>query len=382
MPALGMRLTVLTGRTVPVPLPGPLTARVRAVRVTESDDHRSLFSLTLDAGRSRTAGALDPVGLAGSPLAAFARVAVVVSFGAVPQVLCDGIVTEVRWTPGHRSGEATLTVTGEDVSYLLDRVERDVEHPALDDLPQVLAILQRYATDGLVPAALAPPTADPPLPIDRIPTQHGTDFEHISGLARRNGFVAYAIPGPTPGTSRFYWGPPVRAGVQGALSVDMGPETTVSTISFRTEAWAPTVVSGAVVDRRTDAVVPIVVPVATRLPLAAVPLWVSARSDLRERRVRDAGSDAIAAQAQAQAQVDRSVDAVLAEGELDGARYGAVLRARALVGVRGAGWSHDGFWYVRRVEHTLEPGSYRQAFTLARDGYGSTVPAVPVTAVG
>ena len=41
--------------------------------------------------------------------------------------------------------------------------------------------------------------------------------------------------------------------------------------------------------------------------------------------------------ARAQARMDRSVDAVVAEGELDGARYGGVLRPRGLVGMRGAG---------------------------------------------
>ena len=46
--------------------------------------------------------------------------------------------------------------------------------------------------------------------------------------------------------------------------------------------------------------------------------------------------------------------------------------------VRGAGWSHDGLWYVRSVEHDLRPGSYRQSFSIAREGYGSTVPAVLV----
>lgn len=378
---LGLRLTVLTGRTVPVPLPAPLTARLQSVEVTESDEDRSVFSVTLDAGRSAAGAGLDPAGLAGSPLQAFGRVALVVTFGALPQVLMDGIITEVRWTPGDEPGTATVTVTGEDVSCLLDRVERDVEHPALDDVPQVAAILARYATDGILPQIVPTPHADPPLPIDRIPTQHGTDLEHVVGLARRHGYVAYAIPGPAPGTSRFYWGPPVRAGVQPALSVDLGPETNVVDLSFRGEAWAPTFVNGAIVDRRTGAVVPIVAPAGTRPPLAAVPLWAAARSDVRERRLRDAGSDAIGAQTQAQAQVDRSTDAMLAEGELDGARYGGVLRPRALVGVRGAGWSHDGFWYVRRVAHSLAPGSYRQRFTLARDGYGSTVPVVPVAGV-
>ncbi|GLZ48203.1 hypothetical protein Acsp06_43880 [Actinomycetospora sp. NBRC 106375] len=382
MPSLGLRLTVLTGSTVPVPLPGPLAARVRSVQVTESDEDRSVFTVTLDAGRSSTDGALDPGALAASPLRAFARVVLVVTFGALPQVLADGIVTEVRWTPGDHTGEATLSVTGEDVSTLMDRTERDVEHPGLDDYPQVLAVLARYAADGIYPLAVPTPATDPPLPIDRIPTQHGTDLEHLVTLARRHGYAAYALPGPTPGTSRFYWGPPVRAGVQGALSVDLGPETNVVSMSFRAQAWAPVTVSGAIVDRRTDTVVPVVAAVPSRPPLSAVPLWASAGAQRGERRLRDPGSDAISAQARAQGEVDRSVDAVVAEGELDGARYGAVLRPRALVGVRGAGWSHDGLWYVRRVAHTLAPGSFRQAFTLSRDGYGSTLPAVPVTAVG
>jgi hypothetical protein len=69
---------------------------------------------------------------------------------------------------------------------------------------------------------------------------------------------------------------------------------------------------------------------------------------------------------------------VVGEGELDASRYGGILRPRGLVGLRGAGWSHDGLWYVRRVEHELARGRYRQKFTLAREGYGSTVPVVPV----
>jgi hypothetical protein len=58
--------------------------------------------------------------------------------------------------------------------------------------------------------------------------------------------------------------------------------------------------------------------------------------------------------------------------------HGGLLRPRALVGLRGAGWSHDGLWYVRKVSHDLSRGSYRQSFTLAREGYGSTLPAVVV----
>jgi hypothetical protein len=64
------------------------------------------------------------------------------------------------------------------------------------------------------------------------------------------------------------------------------------------------------------------------------------------------------------------------EGELDAARYGGVLEPRGLVGVRGAGYLHDGLYYVKQVTHTLRRGAYRQKFTLTREGYGSTVPVV------
>jgi hypothetical protein len=69
-------------------------------------------------------------------------------------------------------------------------------------------------------------------------------------------------------------------------------------------------------------------------------------------------------------------DAVHGRGQLDGARYGGVLRARHLVGVRGAGLDHDGLFYVRSVTHQLERGSYTQSFSISREGTMPTVPAV------
>jgi hypothetical protein len=371
-------LTLLAGRTLPVPLPLELTQRVRSVTVTETDDKRAVFSIVFDAGRSGVAGALDnPFGLT-SPVAPFSRVVLMLTFGGLPAVLFDGIVTETRHDTGGGAGDSTVTVTGDDVSNLLDREQRDVAHPALSDHLQVLAILAPYAAKGLIPEALPPPTSIPPLPIDRIPTQHGTDLQHLIDLAGRNGFVTYLKPGPAPGVSRVYWGPPARAGVpQPALAVDLGTDTNVTEVSFRTEATTPRTVSGAVLDRQTGATTPVKAPVPLRPPLGAVPFAAANAGDLQQRRLRDTGSDSIAAQVRAQAEVDRSSDAVIAEGRADGARYGAVLRPRALVGMRGAGVTHDGLWYVRRVEHQLAPGSYAFGFTLARDGHGATTPVLP-----
>ena len=48
------------------------------------------------------------------------------------------------------------------------------------------------------------------------------------------------------------------------------------------------------------------------------------------------------------------------------------------MGVRGAGLPYDGLFYVKSVTHEIERGSYKQSFTLARNGILPTVPAVPV----
>ena len=88
------------------------------------------------------------------------------------------------------------------------------------------------------------------LAIERVPTQQTTDLRHLVALAERNGYVAYVIPGPVPGASTFYWGPPVRVGLpQPALSVDLGAQTNVTSApQFRTDALSPVQVTGEVMD--------------------------------------------------------------------------------------------------------------------------------------
>ena len=56
------------------------------------------------------------------------------------------------------------------------------------------------------------------------------------------------------------------------------------------------------------------------------------------------------------------------EGELDAGRYGGVLRARGLVGVRGAGYLYDGLYYVKQVTHKVALGSYSESFELDARG--------------
>jgi hypothetical protein len=76
------------------------------------------------------------------------------------------------------------------------------------------------------------------------------------------------------------------------------------------------------------------------------------------------------------AEAAESADCTTADGSLDVLRYGGILNARSLVGVRGAGIGFDGLYYVKNVKHSIKRGEYKQSFSLVRNGLISTVPAV------
>ncbi len=71
-----------------------------------------------------------------------------------------------------------------------------------------------------------------------------------------------------------------------------------------------------------------------------------------------------------------AADIVSGSGQLDVVRYGQPLKARGIVGVRGAGLAYDGLYYVSSVTHNIKRGEYKQSFTLVRDGLLPTVPRV------
>src|SRR5262249_23589894 len=85
----------------------------------------------------------------------------------------------------------------------------------------------------------------------------------------------------------------------------------------------------------------------------------------------------MAALARGVAAAAESKDAVRGNGTLNVLRYGRTLKARQLVGVRGAGLAFDGLHYVEQVTTTLKPGEFKQSFNLSRNGLVSLTPRVP-----
>jgi hypothetical protein len=376
MSLLGTHLTILIGPTVPVPAPPRFLEALESVTVTHGDQGRSGFQIMFRAGRSTT-DILDYALLSSPLLSPFNRVILVVTFGAIPQVLMDGMITDQQFSPSNQPGESTLTVTGEDVSVMMDLEEKSVEHPAQPEAIIALKLIASYAQYGLIPLVIPPPSIDMPLPIERIPVQQSTDLGYLQEMAGRFGHVFYVTPGPAPFTNTAYWGPPVRVGVpQKAISVNLGPGTNAEIRNVRYDSLAPTFVQGQVQDRRLNQTVPVRTFASTRLPLVSQPAWAT-QSKTRIRQFRQSGLDTMQAFSRAQAETDASTDQVVeVTGELDASRYESLLRPRGLVGVRGAGYSYDGFYYVKSVTHNIRKGEYQQNFTLTREGLGAISPVV------
>ncbi len=377
MSVLGVRLTLLIGPTVAVPAPPPLTEALQTVEVTHDDEGRSGFQITFRAGRDGPFGAIDYPLLGNPLLRPFSRVILIVTVNAIPRLLMDGIITHQQLDPGAEPGAASLTVTGEDVSVMMDLEEKSAAHPAQTEAVIATKIIATYARYGMIPEVVPPLAADLPLPIERVPVQQGTDLAYLEEMAARYAYVFYVTPGPAPFTNTAYWGPPKRLGFpQRALSVNLGAQTNVDSIQFQHNALAPSLVTGEIQDRRTNQRLPVRTFAGSRVPLASQPTWLVQRANLRRIRFRGSGLSVTDAFARAQATTDASGDTVTASGELDALRYGDLLRARGLVGLRGVGYSYDGAYYVKRVTHTIGRGSYKQRFTLTRDGLGALLPVV------
>lgn len=383
MNLLGIKLTLLLGPSVPVPAPAMISQELDKVTVSQSDSDRSGFQITFKVGRSGPQDLIDYKLLAHPLLKPNNRVIIMVTLNAIPRVIMDGIIKNQQFNPSSEPGGSTLTITGQDVSVMMDRKSEVQEHVAQNEYIIALSLIAKYAQYGMIPTCLPPPVIDFPLPVERTPVQRKTDLAYLKELAGRYGYVFYVEPGPAPGTNIAYWGPPKRIGIpKKALSFSVGGDSNVETLDFQYDSEAASTYYGEIQDRNLNTKLPVRTFFSTRLPpLASMPSLLFDMPYVRETELSNVeGLNYAQAFARAQAETDKSTDNVLtASGQLNVAHYGDILTARALVGLRGAGFNHDGLYYIKQVTHNISSsGEYKQQFTLTREGRGSITPVVMV----
>ncbi|HET6855299.1 MAG TPA: hypothetical protein VFH46_23575 [Pyrinomonadaceae bacterium] len=367
-------LSLRMGSVNPSPVPQQVIDALTDVSVSSTVGAQSGFQMKFTLGKnSMLSQSLLPSGFFDPRQ----RVVITVVVNGVSEVLMDGIITKQDVTPSSEPGKSTLTVTGLDISALMDFINlTGIPYPAMPNFVIVDIVLAKYLLFGCVPVVIPDLINMIRNPLEKYPKQVGTDYRYVSALAQQSGYIFYIDPGPEPGMSIAYWGPEFGGFLptQPALSINMDAATNVDSLNFSYNGLAATQYIATILEPNSKFPIPIPIPSidlfkASLSAKAPTPLKSTIIPDLASKSFPEAALRVIGA-------LMATDDAISGSGSLDVLRYGHVLKARRKVAVRGAGDYYDGLYNVKSVTHTLKRGEYKQNFTLVRGGVKSSVSTV------
>lgn len=338
---------------------------LEALQRLEVEDHAELAGIA----RLRLAAAVAPTGDRWTFVDddAFARLTplkVQVRIGSTLETLLDGHVVETHATLDARPGASALEVVAMDATARMNLEEKVRAWPDRSDADVAREIFGEHGLSADVEA-----TQPVRQEVEGTLVQRGTDIRFLRRLAQRNGFECYveADPGTGRATGHFH-APRLDAPPQGVLTVGMGSPTVDQfqvrhrmTQAAQAQAHA---VDAATLEARSGSAARIAAKALGRDALGGGP-------DPRTVLVAGAGG-ATAGElgTVAQAALDRTAWEVEAEGRLNTAAYGKVLRAKRTVLVRGVGRRFGGTYRVERVLHAFGDDGHVQHFTLRRNAVG------------
>src|SRR6266446_2575921 len=144
----GVRLQLMIGPTVPLPVGSEVVDAISSLEVTNTDSGRDGFQMSFTLGKELP---MDYGLLLENYFEPPNRVIIIVIIGGLSQVLIDGIITNHQIAPSNTPGGSTLVVTGEDISLQLDLEDKNETFKNQSDSEIVTTILRDYLTYGLTP---------------------------------------------------------------------------------------------------------------------------------------------------------------------------------------------------------------------------------------
>jgi phage protein D len=277
--------------------------------------------------------------------------------------LIDGYITHVSASlSGPGTEDSFLEITGMDGSALMDLEEKQLAWPNKKDSDIAQQIFSSYGftwevEDTQLQHAEAVATI----------LQSESDIRFLRRLAARNGFECYV-----QGRRGFFRSPNLQDPPQKILAIQFGEQTNLASIGIQIDGTPPTVLDL----RRID-------PIAKRVDretLADLPrrkLGKRTLKDLRSRRPdgrrlikQRPAAGTTEMKSELRSGYDAAGEFVTLTGTIDSRAYGAVLRAKKLVTVKGVGSTYSGLYYVTRVRHVFNPDGYQQTFEAHRSGVG------------
>ena len=282
---------------------------------------------------------------------------------AVPVV--DAYVIETRMDFSNNPGESLLHVLAMDGTILMNLEDKVRTWPGMADSDIASTLFDEYSFTPEVETTDVTHEED-----DTLVVQRGTDIQFLRMLAQRQGFEVYVeVDSESDSLTGHFHPLNLDEEPQGVLSVAMGQSSNLNSLTVRWDMLRPTQVqvdnldatsgenqTGAASDTDwsllgQDGLFSAGTPRLTRL--------------LPEGVILDAELLPLA-----QGLSNRSALAIIAEGEINSEAYGAVLRAKRPVLVRGAGELYSGAYVTERVLHLFAEGEYTQSFTLRRNATG------------
>lgn len=291
-----------------------------------------------------------------------------VSIGSrVTETLINAYVVETSADFSNSPGTSVLNVVAMDPTTLMDLEQRVKAWPNMSDSDIANSI---FSSPDYKFTPIVDTTSWRRQENEQTVIQRSSDIQFLRQLAQRNGFECYVeTNGVTGGVEGHFHAPRLNEPPQGVLSVNMRDATNVNSFGARFDMMRPVTAQATNID----------VAAGSNEQAQAATSRLStqgkatALSSQRPRVVLPARTGLVRAgelQTYAQAVVDQSSLAITAQGELNTAAYGGVLRAKRPVMVRGAGRQFSGAYYVERVNHILTADSYKQTFSLRRNAVG------------
>jgi phage protein D len=285
----------------------------------------------------------------------------------MPEPLIEAYVIETSMTFSNQPGQSMLNVVAMDPTVLMHLGDKVRPWPNMADSDIASALFGEY---GLV--ANVEPTQPVRQAVDVTTIQRGTDIQFLRHLARRNGYECYVEVNALTQQAEGHFHPPrLTQSPQGVLSVNLGEATNVNTFNTRFNMLRPTTAQSTGLDIATQNTQPVQVQSLALTGMGRTPVLNGdrpRRALLSQSGLAQTGE----LQTYAQAVVDWSAWAITAEGELNTAAYGSLLRAKRPINVRGAGRQFSGTYYVEKVLHTFTGDGCTQRFTLRRNALGLT----------
>lgn len=280
------------------------------------------------------------------------------------ETLIDGYITHVNINLSNDAQESTLEISGMDASALMDLEEKQLAWANKKDSEIAQQIFLSYGLSYEVEDTVVRLQ-------DTVATilQTESDIRFLRRLAARNGFEC-----TIQGSKGYFRSPTLELPPQKILAIQFGGETNLTGLRFREDGTA----AGDLTIRRID---------PFEKQEAKETMTESPRRKLGDKGLTDLQSSARKGHLLLKNQIAASSEEmrgrlregyrggdrfVHAEGEIDARIYGAVLRSKRLVTIKGAGERWSGLYYVTRVRHLFTLDGYTQHFAGARNGVGLT----------